>query len=63
MPLPTDKKSRLIRRSGVLLRPSSDQRPDERAEQLLASFACIVNELEEAEVDRQLFLRNTPMRA
>src|SRR5271166_2699306 len=43
--------------------PSSDQRPDERAEQLLASFPCIVNELEEAEVDRQLFLRNSPMRA
>jgi transposase len=43
--------------------PSSDQRAHERPEQLLASLAGIVNELEEAEVDRQFFLRDAPMRS
>ena len=47
---------------GVVSR-SFYQCPDERAKQLLSSLSGIVNELEKAEVDRQFFLRNTPMRS
>src|SRR5215204_2209517 len=42
---------------------SYDQGGDERAEQGFAATACVVHILEEAEVVRQLFLRDTAMRA
>src|SRR5689334_7579936 len=40
-----------------------DQGGDERAKQGFAATACIVHELEEAEIERQLVLRDAPMRA
>src|SRR5829696_9721510 len=42
---------------------SYDQGGDERAEQGFAATACVVHILKEAEVVRQLFLRDTAMRA
>src|SRR3954453_2792361 len=42
---------------------SCDQGGNERAEEGFAATACIVHELEEAEVKRQLLLRETPVRA
>jgi len=42
---------------------SSHQDSDECAEQGFATAACVVHELEEAEVIRQLVLRNTPVRS
>ena len=42
---------------------SHNQVGDQGAEQGLAASACIVHELEEAEVKRQLVLRNAAMRA
>src|SRR4051794_41672603 len=40
-----------------------DQTRDEGAEQSLAPAASVVDELEEAEVERQLLLRDAPVRA
>src|SRR3954470_11777066 len=42
---------------------SCDQGGNERAEEGFAATACIVHELEEAEVERQLLLRDPPGRA
>src|SRR5829696_4850496 len=42
---------------------SCDQGGDERSEQGFAATACVVHELEEAEIERQLVLRETPVRA
>ena len=54
-------KLRLILGFGVVAPRSGDQGTDERGEKLFAPFACIVNELEEPEIDRQLLLGNAPM--
>ena len=51
----------LILGFGVVAPRSGDQGTDERGEKLFAPFACIVNELEEPEIDRQLLLGNAPM--
>src|SRR4051795_3648331 len=42
---------------------SCDQGGNERAKQGFAATACVVHELEEAEVKRQLLLRDPPVRA
>src|SRR4051812_46620339 len=42
---------------------SCDQGGDERAKQGFAATACVVHELEEAEIERQLVLRDPPVRA
>ena len=42
---------------------SCDQGGDERAKQGFAATACVVHELEETEVERQLVLRDAPVRA
>src|SRR4051812_18670042 len=42
---------------------SCDQGGDERAKQGFAATACVVHELEEPEIERQLLLRETPVRA
>src|SRR5215207_9116654 len=42
---------------------SCDQGGDERTEQGFAATACVVHELEEPEIERQLVLRETPVRA
>src|SRR4051794_8907348 len=42
---------------------SCDQGGDERAKQGFAATACVVHELEEAEIEQQLVLRETPVRA
>src|SRR3954462_12464084 len=42
---------------------SYDQGGNERAKQGFAATACVVHELEEAEVKRQLLLRDPPVRA
>ena len=49
--------------SGVVAGPSHDQGCDERAEEGFAASARVVHELEEAEVERQLVLRDAVMRA
>jgi len=49
--------------SGVVVNSSRNQAGDQRAEQGFAASPCIVHELEEAEVERQLVLRDAPMRA
>src|SRR5215217_3592083 len=41
---------------------SCDQGGDERTEQGFAATACVVHELEEPEIERQLVLRETPVR-
>src|SRR4051794_41226129 len=41
---------------------SYDQGGDERTEQGFAATACVVHELEEPEIERQLLLRETPVR-
>ena len=46
----------IILGSGVVAGRSVDQGTDERGEQLFASFAGVVNKLEEPKVDRQFFL-------
>ena len=53
---------RLILGFGVLDLASGDQGADQRAEKSLASFARVMNELEEPEVDREFLLRNAAMR-
>src|SRR4051812_47126039 len=42
---------------------SCDQGGDERAKQGFAATACIVHELEEPQIERQLLLRDPPVRA
>src|SRR4051795_4144781 len=42
---------------------SCDQGGDERAKQGFAATACVVHELEEPEIERQLLLRDPPVRA
>src|SRR5688500_11448884 len=42
---------------------SGDEARDEGAEESFAPTACVVHELEEAEIERQLVLRDAPMRA
>src|SRR3954447_9383034 len=41
---------------------SCDQGGNERAKQGFAATACVVHELEEAEIERQLLLRDAPVR-
>jgi len=53
----------LLSGSGVVPDPSRNQACDERAEQGFAAPARVVHELEEAEVVRQLVLRDTAVRA
>ncbi len=53
----------LLLGSGVVTCPSRHQAGDERSEQGFAASACVVHELEEAEIKRQLVLRNASMRA
>ena len=53
---------RLILGFGVLDLVSGDQGADQRAEKSLASFARVMDELEEPEVDREFVLRNAAMR-
>jgi hypothetical protein len=52
----------LILGFGVLDLVSGDQGADQRAEKSLASFARVMDELEEPEVDREFLLRNAAMR-
>src|SRR3954466_11915741 len=46
---------------GVGTGPSGDEARDEGAEESFAPAACVVHELEEAEIERQLVLRDTPV--
>jgi len=43
--------------------PSRDQAGDEGTEQGFAASACVVHELKEAKIERQLVLRDAPVRA
>jgi len=52
----------LLLGSGMVAGPSRHQARDEGAEQGLAASACVVHELEEAEIERQLVLRDAAMR-
>jgi hypothetical protein len=54
---------RLLLGSGVVTGQSCNQACDEGAEQGFAASAGVVHELEEAEIERQLVLRDAPMRA
>ena len=54
---------RLLLGSGVVAGVSRDQAGDEGAEQGFAAPARVVHELEEAERERQLVLREAPVRA
>jgi len=49
--------------SGVLTGPSRHQAGDEGAEQGFAASTRVVHELKEAEIKRQLVLRDAAMRA
>jgi len=49
--------------SGVLVFRSSDECGDEGTEQGLSTSAGVMNELEEAEIDWELFLRDAAMGA
>jgi len=49
--------------SGVVTGRSRNQAGDERAEQGFATSACVMHELEEAEIKRQFVLRDAPVRA
>ena len=53
----------LLSGSGVVTGTSGDEARDEGAEESFAPAARVVHELEEAEVVRQLLLRDAPMRA
>ena len=53
----------LLLGSGVVTGPSRHQACDEGAEQGFAASTRVMHELEEAEIERQLALRNAPMRA
>jgi len=59
----TGKPGWLLSGSGVVPGPSRHQACDKGAEQGLAASACVVHELEEAEIERQLVLREAPVRA
>ena len=56
------KQSRLILGFGVLDLVSGDQGTDQRAEESLASFARVVDELKEPEIDREFLLGDAAMR-
>jgi len=58
-----NKKLRLLSGFGVVTGTSGDKARGEGAEESLAPAARVVHELEEAEVVRQLLLRDAPMRA
>ncbi len=58
-----DYSARLLLGFGVVPGPSRNQAGDEGAEQGFAASASVVHELEEAEIEWQLVLRKTPMRA
>lgn len=53
---------RLILGFGVLDLVSGNQGADQRTEESLASFARVMDELEEPEIDREFLLRNAAMR-
>jgi hypothetical protein len=55
--------NRLILGFRVLDQVSSDECANQGAQECLASLAGVMNELEEAEVDRKFFLRDAAMRA
>src|SRR3954447_25178768 len=57
------KPARLLLGSGVVAGTSRDEACDEGAEQDFAAAAGVVHELEEAEVQRQLVLRDAAVRA
>jgi len=48
---------------GVVTGPSRNQARDKGAEQGFAASACVVHELEEAEIERQLVLRDAAVRS
>jgi hypothetical protein len=48
---------------GVVPGPSRNQAGNQCAEKGFAASACVVHELEEAEVERQLLLRDASVRA
>ena len=54
---------RLLLGSGVVMSSSRNQAGDEGAEQGFAASARVVHELEEAEIKRQLVLRDTAVRS
>ncbi len=54
--VPGQLSTRLILGFRVVAWRSADQGTDERGEKLLASFADIVNKLEEPKIDREFFL-------
>jgi len=54
---------RLLLGSGVVVSSSRNQAGDEGAQQGFAASARVMHELEEAEVERQLVLRDAPVRA
>src|SRR5215213_1795911 len=58
----TNKRRRLLAGSGVVTGTSRHQGGDKGSEQGFAAAAGIVHELEEAEVERQLVLRDAPVR-
>jgi len=53
----------LLLASGVLRSSSRNQAGDERAEQSFAASARVMHELEKAEIEGQVVLRDAPMRA
>ena len=57
------KPRRLLLGSGVVVSSSRNQAGDESAEQGFAASARVVHELEEAEVKRQLVLRDAAVRS
>ena len=57
------RQGRLLSGSEVVAGTSRDQAGDEGAEQGFAALACVVHDLEEAEAERQLVLRDAAVRA
>ena len=58
-----DKHCWLLLGFGVVPGPSRNQAGDEGAQQGFAASASVVHELEKAEIERQLVLREAPVRA
>src|SRR3954449_1105509 len=61
---PTSSRNRWPAGVGIRIGSAScDQGGDERAKQGFAATACVVHELEEPQIERQLLLRDPPVRA
>ena len=60
---PSANELRLLSGFGVVGMGLPDQTRDEGTERSLAPAAGVIDELEEAEIERQLFLRDAPVRA